>query len=244
MAFAGIFIGMAQQNPKMTADSLRALAIDDNITDMRALEYDLGELIEDFATLDVSESNMAEFSDRLQRVIYHHRIRLPGGVFIILRALAILEGIGKLIHPNFNTAKFIEPYGQKLLLEKYSPLNLGTEAFSLTAKLLSFLNTFPTEVNDVLMRTRKGKLLIQVEHRGYEQALNRLDRTINRLILTLIIVALLISSSISLTILAGSDISFMITQSGIPYFSFMGFVFAAVLGIVLMYAVLRSRTPR
>lgn len=244
MAFAGIFIGMAQQNPKMTADSLRALAIDDNITDMRSLEYDLGELIEDFATLDVSESNMAEFSDRLQRVIYHHRIRLPGGVFIILRALAILEGIGKLIHPNFNTAKFIEPYGQKLLLEKYSPLNLGTEAFSLTAKLLSFLNTFPTEVNDVLMRTRKGKLLIQVEHRGYEQALNRLDRTINRLILTLIIVALLISSSISLTILAGSDISFMITQSGIPYFSFIGFVIAAVLGIVLMYAVLRSRTPR
>ncbi|OWY24854.1 AarF/ABC1/UbiB kinase family protein [Sphingobacteriales bacterium UPWRP_1] len=243
-AFAGIFVGMAQQNPKMTADSLRALAIDDNITDMRALEYELGELIEDFATLDVGESNMSEFSDRLQQVIYAHRIRLPGGVFIILRALAILEGIGKLIHPNFNTAAFIEPYGKKLLLDKYSPQNLGAEAFSLVSKLLNFLHVFPNEVRDILIRTRKGKLIIQVEHKGYEQALNRLDRTINRLILALIIVALLISSSISLTILTGSNIQALITQSGIPYLSVMGFITAGVLGLVLMYAILRSRTPR
>lgn len=244
MAFAGIFVGMAQQNPKMTADSLRALAIDDNITDMRALEYELGELIEDFATLDVGDSNMAEFSDRLQQVIYAHRIRLPGGVFIILRALAILEGIGKLIHPNFNTAAFIEPYGRKLLFEKYSPQNLGSEAFSLISKLLSFLHVFPNEVRDILIRTRKGKLVIQIEHKGYEQALNRLDRTINRLILTLIIVALLISSSISLTILTGSNITALMTQSGIPYLSVTGFITACVLGLLLMYAVLRSRTPR
>ncbi|OWY25359.1 AarF/ABC1/UbiB kinase family protein [Sphingobacteriales bacterium UPWRP_1] len=243
-AFAGIFVGMAQQNPKMTADSLRALAIDDNITDMRALEYELGELIEDFATLDVGESNMAEFSDRLQQVIYAHRIRLPGGVFIILRALAILEGIGKLIHPNFNTAAFIEPYGRKLLLDKYSPQNLGTEAFSLVSKLFNFLHVFPNEVRDILIRTRKGKLVIQVEHKGYEQALNRLDRTINRLILTLIIVALLISSSISLTILTGSNIQALITQSGIPYLSVIGFITAGALGLLLMYAVLRSRAPR
>ncbi|QQS28219.1 MAG: AarF/ABC1/UbiB kinase family protein [Sphingobacteriales bacterium] len=244
MAFAGIFVGMAQQNPKMTADSLRALAIDDNITDMRTFEYDLNEIIEDFATLDVSESNMAEFSDRLQQVIYHHRIRLPGGVFIILRALAILEGIGKLIHPNFNTSEFIEPYGRKLLLEKYSPQNLGSEAFSLSAKLLSFLQTFPAELNDIMVRARKGKLTIQIEHRGYEQALNRLDRSVNRLILSIIIVGLLLSSAISMTIITGSNINMLITESGIPYLSFLGFIIASVLGLLLMYAVLRSRTPR
>ena len=119
-ALAGVFVGMAQQNARFMAENLRKLALEAEITDMRALEYDLNELIEDFALLDVSESNIAEMSSRLQKITYNYRLRIPGSVFIIFRALAILEGIGKAIHSNFQTYEFIKPFGAKLIREKLS----------------------------------------------------------------------------------------------------------------------------
>jgi ubiquinone biosynthesis protein len=67
IAFAGIFIGMAENNPQKVALSLRALAIEDEIQDPRRFETDIYQFIEDFANLDVGESNMADFATRLQK---------------------------------------------------------------------------------------------------------------------------------------------------------------------------------
>jgi len=235
-AFAWVLIYMSQQNAKGMAESLRKLAIDDNISDMRALEYDLNDLIEDFALLDVDESDMAELSARLQEVIYRYRIRVPGGVFIILRALAILEGIGKMIHPNFNAAQFIEPYGKKLLKEQYSATSIGSQVLDNTGSFMQLLGTFPTEMRDILIQTRKGKTTIQILHKGYNPILNRLDRMLNRFALTLIIAALIIGASI--TVNSGKDFS------EIGYVTYIGFLGVVILGIILVYAVLRSRRQR
>lgn len=238
-ALAGVFISMAQENPQAMAENLRKLSIEDNIEDMRALEYELNDLIEDFASLDVSEANMADFGNALQKVIYNHRIRVPGGVFIILRALTILEGIGKAIHPNFNTSEFIAPYGKKLIQERFSKENVTSEVYTNANKIMSFLSVLPTEMRDLLVKTRKGKLKFEIEHQNYERILNRLDRIANRMALTFIIVALLISSSIIMTAETAAN------QSGdIPYLSYLGLMTASGLSIVLLYAVLRSRNKR
>ncbi len=68
---------------------------------MRQLEYDLNELIEDFASLDVDEASIADTVERLQKIMFDHQVRVPGDIFLIFRAFAILEGIGKSIHPHF-----------------------------------------------------------------------------------------------------------------------------------------------
>ena len=235
-AFAGVFISMAQQDAKGMADSLRKLSIDDDINDIRALEYDLNDIIEDFAVLDVSEANMADLSTRLQRIMYDYKLRVPGAVFIILRALAILEGIGKMIHPSFNTSEFIEPYGRKLLQEQYSAQSLGSSLWTNTSQMGAFLNTFPIEMRDILIKTRKGKLNIQIEHKGYDTMLNRLDRMVNRLIVTFIIVALIIGSALSLNIEKK-----MGDLIGLTYLGILGII---VLSVVLLYAVIRSRHER
>ncbi|MEM7039331.1 MAG: AarF/ABC1/UbiB kinase family protein, partial [Bacteroidota bacterium] len=96
-AFAGIFVAMANHDPKQMAIQMRNLAIDHDIKDMRRLEMDLNEIIEDFSYLDVEESSIADITTRLQTIIYKNKMIVPGGVFLIFRALAILEGIGKTI---------------------------------------------------------------------------------------------------------------------------------------------------
>ncbi|MCS6934655.1 MAG: AarF/ABC1/UbiB kinase family protein [Chitinophagales bacterium] len=237
-AFAGIFIAMAKRDAREMAQQMRKLAIEDNITDMRQFVYDLNDLIEDFADLDVGESSIQEVISRLQKIMYDYHITVPGSVFIIFRAFAILEGIGKKLHPNFKTYEFIRPYGQRLLAEQLKPENLAHEAAQRFSNLTSFLNTFPVEVRNILQLISKGKLHSEIELQGYGYALKKWDSISTRMGLVYIICALIISSSIALLADYPDDMKF---YYGINKWSFMGYLIAMGLFIVWLYAIIRRK---
>lgn len=227
-ALAGVFVAMSQQNPQSMASNLRKLSIEDNITNMRALEYDLNDIIEDFSTLSVQEANIAEMTTRLQKVVYDHRLRVPGGVFIILRALAILEGIGKEIHPNFQTYEFIRPFGAKLVRDQLDPNNLTMEALNRASDLFAFLESFPVEVRDIMVQMRKGKLQYRYEIANYRAIFKRADQLVNRVFLALFVVALLLASAIMTT----ADLPPV--KWGLPMPSLIGFSLALLFALLLL----------
>ncbi len=236
--FAGIFISFAKQDAKQMAMYMKKLSVEEQITDQRQFEYDLNDLIEDFATLSVSESSIADMISRLQKIMYDYKMRMPGGIFLIFRAFAILEGMGKTLHPNFNTYEFIKPYGAKLLREQLKPKYLLNELSSRTSAITSFLNTFPLEVKDIITKTSRGKLHIEIEHQGYGYLLKKLDSLTNRISITLIIMALIIGSSL---IMLAELPPHAISPTGYPYLSMIGFSTASGLFVILIYSILRRR---
>lgn len=237
-AFAGIFIAMSKHDAREMAAQLRKLAVEDNITDMRQFVYDLNDLIEDYAHLDVSESSIQDVIERLQKIMFDYHITVPGGVFLIFRAFAILEGIGKKLHPNFKTYEFIRPYGQKLITEQLKPENLANEAAQRFSNLSSFLNSFPVEVRGILQQISKGKLHSEVELQGYGYALKKWDSISTRMSLTYIICSLMISSSIALLANYPEDMKF---YYGMNKWSFMGYSIAGLLFLVWLYALIRRK---
>lgn len=237
-AFAGIFIAMSKYDAREMASQMRKLAVEDNITDMRQFVYDLNDMIEDYAYLDVSESSIQDVILRLQKIMYDYHITVPGSVFLVFRAFAILEGIGKKMHPNFKTYEFIRPYGQKLLTEQFKPENLATEAAERFSNLSGFMNSFPVEVRGIIQQISKGKLHSEIELQGYGYALKKWDSVSTRQSLTYIICALMISSSIALLGNYGEDMTY---YYGLNSWSFMGYCIAGGLFVVWLYAILRRQ---
>ncbi|MFC2176744.1 AarF/UbiB family protein, partial [Bacteroidota bacterium] len=237
-AFAGVFIGMAEHDAHKMAVNLRALAIEDQVEDMRQLEYDLNELIEDFTSLDVEESSIADMVERLQKVMYDYQIRVPGDIFLIFRAFAILEGIGKTIHPRFNTYDFIRPYGIRLMQEKYSVQNIWQDVSTRVNQLNAFLTTFPKDIKDILGKTKKGKIHFEVELQGYGYLLKKLDSLVNRISLTFIFMSLVIGSTITMTVDWGAEMPYI---KGIPAISVYGLWLAGFFLLILSYSVIRRR---
>ncbi len=237
-AFAGIFIAMSRFDAREMAQQLKKLSVEDNITDMRQFVYDLNDLIEDYAHLDVSESSIQDVIQRLQKIMYDYHITVPGGVFLIFRAFAILEGIGKKLHPNFKTYEFIRPYGQKLLTDQLKPENLAAEASQRFSNLTGFLNSFPVEVRGILQQIAKGKLHSEIELQGYGYALKKWDSISTRQSLVNIICALMIGSSIALLGNYPEEMKFVY---GINKWSFIGYCIAAGLFLMWLYAILRKQ---
>lgn len=225
--FAGIFISMARKDARAMAFYLRRLAVDDEIKDVRQLEYDLNDLIEDYASLDVSESSMAAMGVRLQKIIYENRLRVPGSIFLILRALAMLEGIGKIIAPDFQTMEFLKPYGIKLVADRFSPDKLLPELWNDLSEFIILFKSIPIEGREILKQARKGRLKFQLDHNGYEPLLETMNRTANHLGMALIISAF---------VLAGSIVLFSTLPRntfGIPFLSFLFYTFASLLTLRL-----------
>ncbi len=226
-AFAGIMIGMGQQDVKKMARSFKRLALDSHIPDNRAFETDLSELIDNYATLDLSEVNVSEMAESLQAIIRNYRMKMPGGIFIILRALTMLEGIGKTIHPNFKTYEFFKPYGIKMLKDQYSPKNITEEIMTTFSQFSGFVQSFPVEFRDIMRKVRKGQLHIEIEPTHYEPIINKFSRAINRLALSIVIMSLFISSSILL--LAYTSVQ----NITIYYISITGYIIAIFFTVIL-----------
>jgi ubiquinone biosynthesis protein len=130
LSFAQVFISMARGDSKTMAINLKKLCISHDVENTRMLEYDLQDLIEEYANLDVAESKIEDLIISLQVIMRNYNMRVPGSITLIFRALGLLEGIGKQIHPEFNVNAFVQPYGFKLLKEEYSLKNIAEEGFS------------------------------------------------------------------------------------------------------------------
>lgn len=237
-AFANVFVAMAGQDARQMAISLKKLSLEDNIRDMRAFESDLQELIDDFATLNVSEGSIADMTTQLQKVMLRYEMSVPAGVFLVFRALAILEGIGKIMYPELKTYEHIKPFGAKIIQEQWSPENVWSEVQFRAEQVSSFITSIPVELREILKLTRRGKLHVEVELQGYGYLLKKLDSITNRINFTLIICALIIGSSITATVKFPPD---YMTESGLPYFSVMGYTIAGILFILVVYATMRRR---
>lgn len=237
-AFAGVFISMAQKDAKEMAANLKKLAIRDEITDMRAFEYDINEIIEDFAYLDISESSIADFTLRLQKLMYDYQITIPPSIFLIFRAMAILEGIGKTIHPTFNTYAFIEPYGERMVKDRFKPENIIQELTFQVNRINNFATTFPSEARGLFQKIQRGKLHFEIELQGYGYLLKKLDSLTNRLSITFLICSLIIGSAIMTTADFPPEAKL---QYGIPWLSAMGLFIAGGLSLILFWSIIRRR---
>ena len=92
----------------------------------------------------------------------------------------------------------------------------------------------PSDVSQVLREAGRGRLRLNLELKRLDHFGHQLDHSTNRLTMGLITAALIVGSSIVMTVKGGP------TLFGLPAFGFMGFFLAFVIGILLMISVWRS----
>ena len=236
-AFAGIFIGLAQRDARKVAGSLRQLAIDDGIGNRKLFDYQIGQIINDFSGLDVSQGSISELGRRLQQIIHENKMKLPGSVFLILRALAILEGIGKQISPNLNIYEIVKPYGAKLVAEQFSTENLLEElAYRLTT-LDNFSRKIPNELISFFQMARKGELVLNVNDQKEEYRTKQQAKSMNRLIMGMITCTLFLGSAWVYSVEVQGYYQF----GSWPIVSAIGFILSLVSGIWLVFKMLINR---
>ena len=101
--------------------------------------------------------------------------------------------------------------------------------------VLDTARDLPYDIGVVLREFRKGRFKIEFEHVGLEPIRLTMERIANRTALTIIIAALLISSSMIVLAKVPPFIGSM------PLLGFIGYITAIVLSVLLIIAVVRRK---
>ena len=99
---------------------------------------------------------------------------------------------------------------------------------------LSLARNLPRDLKEFINRINRNKFKIDLEHRGLDKFTADFDRSINRLSISLILAAMIIGSSIIMHTNKGPQLL------GFPVLAFTGYTVAGLIGLWLVYAIIRS----
>lgn len=232
--FTTVFLAVLGQKTEIIVDKIMDIGIIAKDIDRRKLILEVEDLLNRYYSKELNEIDLSSINKDLQRLIYKYHIRLPSEFFLLMRAMAVSEGVGTSLDPNFNIFNMKDRFIKDLVEDRLKPKNLASRVFNNLWKLKKTGERVPKELEELLTKMIDDDLSIKFEHTNLEPLIKKIDIVSNRLSVSLIVSALLIGSSMILQTNIAPHIF------GIPLLGFLGYTSAGVLGLWLVITIFRS----
>jgi ubiquinone biosynthesis protein len=169
----------------------------------------------------------------MMRAVMKREGRLRSQLVWTTKSIALAEEIGQSLSADFDIMDIGKPYAWKLLTQKLNPLRQPNEFYYWFIDALSIVRDLPYDIGIVLRQARKGRFKVEFEHVGLEPIRRSMDRVAHRIPLTILIAALLLSSSVLVLAQVPPFVG------DIPLLALIGYVIAAILGFILVIYIIR-----
>ena len=169
------------------------------------------------------------------QLIYAMNLRLPTRYLLLDRAIATLGSVGVELYPDFNVFEVARPYARGLMIDRFTPERIARRARRDAFQYAHILREAPHQIHEILEELRDGQIEVGFVHKGLEDFLEQIQRVFNRLVIALVVTGGLIGSSlIGIFAKAGPHVL------GVNVISIIGFALSTVLGVWLLWGVVRS----
>ena len=228
-----LLYGMTNHLPVKVAEILEDWS--DNIhTDEQILTIDIEVFVDQYSSLALKDLSLTNMMTDLMAILRDHKLILPPDLALLIKAYITLDGLGRHLNPEFNTLVFAAPYLQKVMDERYRPEAMVRRGWRNLISVADLLSSLPRDLRKLLRASRKGAFQIDITVRHLGQYVNHIDNAISRLTMGIVTAALIIGSSIIMTVEGGPELF------GLPAFGFLGYMFATVTGIWLLHSIWRG----
>jgi ubiquinone biosynthesis protein len=230
-----IFIDAAQENVDVLPKRLADLGV--RYPKEREQEFlaELREIYYRYYGASLSEIDPIQVMRETFQLIYSMNLHLPTRYLLLDRALATLGSVGAELYPDFNVFEVARPYARSLLLERFTPQRVARRARRDAFAYAHILREAPFQFHDLMEQVRDGQIEVGFVHKGLDDFLEQMQRVFNRLVVALIVTGGLIGSSLIGIFAKGGP-----HVLGVNVISVIGFALAGLLGLWLLWGVVRS----
>jgi ubiquinone biosynthesis protein len=229
-----IILGLLERNPDRIIRYFQRYDFIGDDVDVKKLKIDLYDLMDLTVEPTISDLDMSSSIHTVFSITRKYRVRFPSEYFLVFKTLLEVEGVGRKLYPEFDVTKSALPYIRKWSFEQYNPTKFFKDSLHLLDDLQYIIKLLPVELGTIIRKVRSGKLKVPILLDNLEKAVTEVDRIGNRLSFSIIIAALLMSSSIIAQAKIGPFIK------GYPVLGMAGFFTAAVMGIWLLIGIIKS----
>jgi len=231
-----LLYGLARRESEPVAELLVQWA-GDNQVNVDALALDVSTFVDQFHGIPLERINITRLLGELTAIMRQHRISLPPDLALLFKAVISLEGLGRMLDPGFDIVREAMPFLQRAAAERMSPMLLAREGARGMEEGFKLLGSLPRALRHLLRLLRPGGPALKVDVPSLNAFADRLDRAASRLTMGIITAALIIGSSIVMTV-GGPSGWFGPSLLGVA-----GFIAAIVCGLWLVFSIRRSGKP-
>ncbi len=232
-SFIELLARVVNRQDQRLVDGLLRLVDVEGEPDLTDLERDLIEFLDQHLYRSLEQLDLGEVLKQLLILVSKHQLRLKSDAYLMMRAVALADSLGRLLDPKFKIITEAEPFVWRAKMERLNPRTRAEELFESGFELLTEATDIPGEALQLIRRLREGRVKIQFEHHGLAEMRQTQDRVSNRVAYAIVLASLIVGSS--LIVLSGVPPKFM----EIPVIGLGGFLLAGVLGFWLLITILR-----
>jgi ubiquinone biosynthesis protein len=229
-----LLIAIVTWNPKGIVKVYQKAGVLSEGTDFKTLETDLTEFLYRYHRIPLARIDMKSLINDAFDLIHRHKIKIQSELMLFGKALATYEEVGRMLDPEFDFVTEMIPYVKKLSQRKFRAKIIFRDITTALQDLRDLLVPLPFDLEMITEKLRKGELGFSLQHKGLEKFILEMERSSNRISFSLIIAALIVGSSLIMRLEMGPYLF------GYPLLGIFGYVFAGILGIWLVIAILRS----
>jgi ubiquinone biosynthesis protein len=202
--------------------------------DKESLIPEIEGFVDQYHGVPLKDINLGGMLIELTALLRDHALNLPPDLALLIKAFITLEGMGRQLDPDFDMVTEAGPFLSRAVLARYAPDALAKRGWRAVAGTIDLLTGLPQDLRQLLRSARSGRFQLQIDVTRLKLFGNQLDRAASRMVVGNVTAALIIGSSIVMTVKGGP------TLLGLPLFGLLGFVGAAVGGIWLLFSIWRS----
>ena len=223
-----LLLALAQNRADNVADLVVELSLTSARSDQAGFVQDVRRKLPRFHHRPLASIEAGQALADLQRAAIRRDIRLPTSFALVGKTLAQADSIARLLDPELDPVALIEEQSLEVMTReaerRLEPNRLAAYAFT----QLTPLGRLPRSVGHLLSELERGTLAVGVVPTGLEELEHNLRSIANRIGAAMIVGALLLSSSL------------LVRAHSVEWLGVAGFCLAAVLGLYMIWKIIRT----
>jgi predicted unusual protein kinase regulating ubiquinone biosynthesis (AarF/ABC1/UbiB family) len=223
-----LLLALAQNRADDVADLVVSLSLTSTRSDQAGFVQDVRRKLPRFHHRPLASIEAGQALADLQRAAIRRDIRLPTSFALVGKTLAQADSIARLLYPELDPVALIEEESLEVMTReierRLEPNRLAAYAFTQLAPLARL----PGRVGHVVSELERGTLTVGVIPTGLDELEHNLRSIANRVGAAMILGALLLASSL------------LVRAHDVEWLGVAGFCLAAVLGLYMIWKIIRT----
>jgi ubiquinone biosynthesis protein len=180
-ALLRIAVAVSRRDPDRLVDALFGAGLGGAFASRAALKRDLGHLVNRHMNRPLKDIVAREFVNEMHEIFRRHRLQVPAELAQLIKLVAMSEGLGVQLDPEFRLFEFAAPYFQEFWLAGRSPVALGRKLGTDVFDLADLSVGFPRRAERLFTRIEHEGLPTAVRFEGLDPVIAELSRMTTRL---------------------------------------------------------------
>jgi ubiquinone biosynthesis protein len=233
---ADLLSAIAQQDAAKIVTVVSRLSRSNRFIDAIEMENQMMVILRKYHQIMLTGETVGDLILQMVYAFATSGIHLVKDFTLLARAVVAIESTARALDPKFSLTQAARPFLEQLARERWHPGNLLKKSYYSTALVLEKLQQLPGDFQRVLRRFESEDISVRLMLQGMDRLDELLGSVANRIVMSLIVSAIVIGSSL---LLAFSDKTFL----GLPVGA-LGYVLSTFFGLWIVFDILRHGRHR